>query len=139
MVNVSQVYPTGPVLSTRENIIVIADEAQRSQCGFTTKIPAKEDKALITFRFAKPLREVLPNASFINLPFRDAMFSMHISGETSSSHWSTMLKTTSTSPRPTALPASRTAPPTGSLQTFCLACTNGASVGQVKTRWTADN
>ena len=54
-----------PVLSTRENIIVIADEAHRSQYGFSAKILAKQDKALITFGFAKYLRDALPNASFI--------------------------------------------------------------------------
>ena len=54
-----------PVLSNRDNIIVIADEAHRSQYGFAAKIIGKEDKALITYGYAKYLRDALPNASFI--------------------------------------------------------------------------
>ena len=54
-----------PILSNRDNIIVIADEAHRSQYGFSAKIINKEDKALITYGYAKYLRDALPNASFI--------------------------------------------------------------------------
>ncbi len=54
-----------PVLSERNNIIVIADEAHRSQYGFSAKILNKEDKTLITYGYAKYLRDALPNASFI--------------------------------------------------------------------------
>ena len=54
-----------PILSERDNIIVIADEAHRSQYGFPAKILKKEDKALITYGYAKYLRDALPNASFI--------------------------------------------------------------------------
>lgn len=54
-----------PILSERDNIIVIADEAHRSQYGFSAKILKKEDKALITYGYAKYLRDALPNASFI--------------------------------------------------------------------------
>ena len=54
-----------PILSKRDNIIVIADEAHRSQYGFSAKIINKEDKALITYGYAKYLRDALPNASFI--------------------------------------------------------------------------
>ncbi len=54
-----------PVLSNRDNIIVIADEAHRSQYGFSAKILNKEDKALVTYGYAKYLRDALPNASFI--------------------------------------------------------------------------
>jgi len=54
-----------PMLSERDNIIVIADEAHRSQYGFPAKILKKEDKALITYGYAKYLRDALPNASFI--------------------------------------------------------------------------
>lgn len=54
-----------PVLSERDNIVVIADEAHRSQYGFSAKIISKEDKALITYGYAKYLRDALPNASFI--------------------------------------------------------------------------
>ncbi len=54
-----------PLLSERNNIIVIADEAHRSQYGFSAKILKKEDRALITYGYAKYLRDALPNASFI--------------------------------------------------------------------------
>ncbi len=54
-----------PVLSERDNIIVIADEAHRSQYGFSAKIFDKKDKALITYGYSKYLRDALPNASFI--------------------------------------------------------------------------
>ncbi|VUT28090.1 MAG: hypothetical protein SYNGOMJ08_00651 [Candidatus Syntrophoarchaeum sp. GoM_oil] len=54
-----------PVLSDRDNIIVIADEAHRSQYGFSAKILDKKDKTLITYGYAKYLRDALPNASFI--------------------------------------------------------------------------
>ncbi len=54
-----------PVLSERDNIIVIADEAHRSQYGFSAKILDKKDKTLITYGYAKYLRDALPNASFI--------------------------------------------------------------------------
>jgi len=50
-------------LSERENIIVIVDEAHRTQYGFKAKI----DKATgdIRYGFAKYLRDALPNATFI--------------------------------------------------------------------------
>lgn len=48
-------------LSERENIIVIADEAHRSQYGFKGKLKQGE----IKYGFAKYLRDALPNASFI--------------------------------------------------------------------------
>lgn len=54
-----------PLLSTRRNIIVIADEAHRSQYGLRMKI-VKEDNAVYkTYGFAKHMRDALPNASFI--------------------------------------------------------------------------
>ncbi len=52
-----------PLLSDRRNIIVIADEAHRSQYGFKAKI----DKATgqVGYGFAKYCRDALPNATFI--------------------------------------------------------------------------
>jgi len=58
----SSVYET---LSERRNIIVMADEAHRSQYGFAAKTIEKEDQAVIRYGFAKYLRDGLPNASFI--------------------------------------------------------------------------
>jgi len=52
------------ILSDRSNIIVIADEAHRSQYGFSAKIQ-KEDPSLTRYGYAKYLRDALPNASFI--------------------------------------------------------------------------
>jgi type I restriction enzyme R subunit len=58
-------------LSTRRNIIVIADEAHRSQYGFEAKFIDTKDSSgnitgkRITYGFAKFLRDALPNASFI--------------------------------------------------------------------------
>src|SRR3989449_5976404 len=54
-----------PLLSSRDNIVVIADEAHRSQYGFSAKILDRKDKTLITYGYAKYLRDALPNASFI--------------------------------------------------------------------------
>ncbi|MEM4258760.1 MAG: type I restriction endonuclease subunit R [Candidatus Thermoplasmatota archaeon] len=56
---------TYPLLSDRHNIIVIADEAHRTQYGFKAKIQTKDDQALITYGYAKYVRDALPNASFI--------------------------------------------------------------------------
>jgi type I restriction enzyme R subunit len=52
----------GP-LTTRRNVVVIADEAHRSQYGFKAKVDAKTGE--ISYGFAKYLRDALPNASFI--------------------------------------------------------------------------
>ena len=54
---------TYPLLSERKNIIVIADEAHRSQYGFGLKVT--KDKALQKYGYAKYMRDALPNASFI--------------------------------------------------------------------------
>lgn len=58
-----------PILSERRNIIVIADEAHRSQYGFDAKIREREVEgekvAEISYGFAKHMRDALPNASFI--------------------------------------------------------------------------
>ena len=52
-----------PVLTARRNVIVIADEAHRSQYGFEAKVHAKTGN--ISYGFAKYMRDALPNASFI--------------------------------------------------------------------------
>ena len=48
-------------LTTRRNVVVIADEAHRSQYG----LEAKEKDGKVSFGFAKHMRDALPNASFI--------------------------------------------------------------------------
>jgi type I restriction enzyme R subunit len=52
-----------PVLTDRRNVIVIADEAHRSQYGFRAKVERKTGD--ISYGFAKYMRDGLPNASFI--------------------------------------------------------------------------
>lgn len=54
---------TYPLLSDRRNIIVIADEAHRSQYGFNAKVDRTTGD--MAYGFAKYLRDALPNASFI--------------------------------------------------------------------------
>ena len=56
------------LLSNRKNIVVIADEAHRSQYGFGAKTLIKNEQAYTKYGFAKYLRDALPNASFIGLP-----------------------------------------------------------------------
>ena len=52
-----------PLLSERRNIVVIADEAHRSQYGFRADI--SRDDADIKYGYAKYLRDAIPNATFI--------------------------------------------------------------------------
>lgn len=53
------------LLSERKNIIVIADEAHRSQYGFAAKTTEKNGEVFVKYGFAKYLRDALPHASFI--------------------------------------------------------------------------
>lgn len=53
------------LLSKRKNIVVIADEAHRSQYGFGAKTLVKNGEAFTKYGFAKYLRDALPNASFV--------------------------------------------------------------------------
>lgn len=52
-----------PILSERSNIVVIADEAHRSQYGFTAKMDTAS--GVIKYGNAKYLHDALPKASFI--------------------------------------------------------------------------
>ncbi|WP_421724784.1 type I restriction endonuclease subunit R [Bauldia sp.] len=52
-----------PLLTDRRNVVVIADEAHRSQYGFRARVNRKTGE--IAHGFAKHLRDALPNASFI--------------------------------------------------------------------------
>ncbi|NIA09829.1 MAG: HsdR family type I site-specific deoxyribonuclease [Nitrospiraceae bacterium] len=58
-------------LSPRKNIVVIADEAHRTQYGFKAKtIDAKDEKGYVigkktVYGFAKYLRDALPNATYL--------------------------------------------------------------------------
>ena len=52
-----------PMLTDRRNVVVIADEAHRSQYGFKAKFAG--DSGQVSYGFAKHLRDAIPNASFI--------------------------------------------------------------------------
>lgn len=56
------VYDT---LSERTNIVVVADEAHRSQYGFSGRVVEVEEGSEIRYGNAKYLRDALPNASYI--------------------------------------------------------------------------
>ena len=53
------------LLSNRRNIIVIADEAHRSQYGFRARTHFVKDGVKTNYGFAKYLRDALPEATFI--------------------------------------------------------------------------
>jgi type I restriction enzyme, R subunit len=50
-------------ISKRDNIIIAADEAHRTQYGFKAKVD--KDTAVTKYGYAKYIRDALPNASFI--------------------------------------------------------------------------
>jgi len=52
-----------PVLSDRHNVVVIADEAHRTQYGFKAKVDSETGQ--IKYGLAKSLRDALPNATFL--------------------------------------------------------------------------
>ena len=52
-----------PSLTERTNVVVIADEAHRSQYGFNAVLDKKTGK--YKYGFAKHLRDALPNATFV--------------------------------------------------------------------------
>jgi hypothetical protein len=63
-----------PVLCTRSNVVVITDEAHRSQYGTKAKLVDVKDRATKevigkkgVFGYAKHMRDALPGASFIGL------------------------------------------------------------------------
>ena len=52
-----------PVLTDRHNIVVIADEAHRTQYGFKAKLDG--ESGAVKYGLAKSLRDGLPNATFL--------------------------------------------------------------------------
>lgn len=56
---------SAPVLTERKNVIVMADEAHRSQYGFEADVTKSADEAGVKYGYAKYLRDSLPNASYI--------------------------------------------------------------------------
>lgn len=66
MVAESSEYNADPVVLTeRHNVIVMADEAHRSQYGFGADVIEDENGADIKYGYAKHMRDALPNASYI--------------------------------------------------------------------------
>lgn len=51
-----------PVLTDRRNVVVVADEAHRSQYGFSEKL---DKNGHLKIGFARHLREALPNATYL--------------------------------------------------------------------------
>jgi len=52
-----------PALSVRSNIVVISDEAHRSQYGFKARLDTRT--GVYVYGYAKHMRDAIPNASFI--------------------------------------------------------------------------
>ncbi|WP_172372192.1 type I restriction endonuclease subunit R [Sporosarcina jiandibaonis] len=52
-------------LTTRRNVIVMADEAHRTQYGFQAQVTTTDDDVATKYGYAKYMRDALPNASFI--------------------------------------------------------------------------
>lgn len=58
-------YSKSMVLTDRKNVIVMADEAHRSQYGFGADIVKSDDEVDVKYGYAKYMRDSLPNASYI--------------------------------------------------------------------------
>jgi len=56
---------TFPVLSDRHNIVVIADEAHRTQYGFEAQLKGKPGQEKYQVGYAQHLRDAMPNATFV--------------------------------------------------------------------------
>ena len=56
---------TFPELSVRHNIVVIADEAHRTQYGFEAKLKSTGQRDRYQAGYAQHLRDALPNATFV--------------------------------------------------------------------------
>jgi len=56
---------TFPILSERHNIVVIADEAHRTQYGFEAKLKGKPGHETYQVGYAQHLRDALPHATFV--------------------------------------------------------------------------
>jgi type I restriction enzyme, R subunit len=56
---------TMEALTERKNVIVMADEAHRSQYGFQAQMQRSTSEAHVKYGFAKHLRDALPNASYV--------------------------------------------------------------------------
>jgi type I restriction enzyme R subunit len=95
-----------PVLSHRANIVVISDEAHRSQYGFKAKLDTNTGQYI--YGYAKHMRDAIPNASFIgftgtpiSLEDKDtrAVFGDYVSISTFRMRWTTARRCRSTTNR----------------------------------------
>ncbi|MEG2344795.1 MAG: type I restriction endonuclease subunit R [Anaerovoracaceae bacterium] len=55
----------GQALTDRKNVVVMADEAHRSQYGFGADVVKEDEGASLKYGYAKYMRDSLPNASYI--------------------------------------------------------------------------
>lgn len=53
------------ILTDRHNVVVIADEAHRSQYGFSAQLVANDNGSDVKYGYAKYMRDSLPNGSYI--------------------------------------------------------------------------
>lgn len=58
-------YTHGIMLTDRKNVIVIADEAHRSQYGFGAAVVKGKTEVDVKYGYARHMRDSLPNASYI--------------------------------------------------------------------------
>lgn len=56
---------THPLLTDRRNVVVIADEAHRTQYGLNRKFVTRGEEVIEEVGFAEYLRQALPNATFV--------------------------------------------------------------------------
>ncbi len=53
------------VLTARKNVVVLVDEAHRSQYGFAAEVTQDQEGATVQYGYAKYMRDSLPHASYI--------------------------------------------------------------------------
>jgi type I site-specific restriction-modification system R (restriction) subunit len=54
-----------PTLTDRDNVVVLCDEAHRSQYGLKARIKIKGETTTLEYGYAKYLRDAVPNATFV--------------------------------------------------------------------------
>jgi type I restriction enzyme R subunit len=69
------------LLTERNNVICISDEAHRSQVNLDQKIKVTDEGVKKTFGFAKYLHDSLPNATYVGFTERPLMQHLMYSGK----------------------------------------------------------
>jgi type I restriction enzyme R subunit len=54
-----------PTLTERDNVVVVCDEAHRSQYGLKARIKVDGERTTLEYGYAKYLRDAVPNATFV--------------------------------------------------------------------------